>query len=425
MDFLEQFAFLLDSTEFEICLYGGRGSGKSRAIAQYLLIEGMKGKMRVFCCRQFQTSIRQSVYTELSQVIEEHDLKFYTIKRDTIEGRNGTEFFFKGLERDPDSVKSVSYVDAVWIEEAQAISEVSLRYLMPTIRGGSHWKPGRKFVVFNPREETDPIWKRYFGEAGPPTRSIVHESNFRDNIFCDEGFLQEAADEKRRDPAMYEHTFEGKLLQMTDDVIYRNWSEGILDDFVEGCDQFVGLDFGFAESPTAAVSMYIIPGKHRDTLYINEEAVVKRANLKEIPALLKGLPEDHPNRESFVGLKAVRDGIMISADPENSGAIGYLIDEGLNMRRAKKGPGSLEDGINFVRSFDIVVHPSCKTVLEELRMYRYERRKSDNQIMRKPIKAFDHTLDAIRYAIESLMKVKKKQQLTSNVMGLKLGVINS
>ena len=422
MDFLRQFSFLLNSTELEICLHGGRGSGKSRAIAQYLLLEGMKGKMRIFCCRQFQTSIRQSVYTELSQVIEEHDLNFYSIKRDAIIGENGTEFFFRGLERNPESAKSTAYVDAVWIEEAEAISEVSLRYLMPTIRGGNHWKPGRKFVVFNPREESDPIWQRYFGEAGPPTGSIVHESNYRDNIFCDKGFLQEAEDEKRRDPAMYEHTYEGKLLKLTDDIIYRNWSEGDLDDFIEGCEQFVGLDFGAADSPTAGVASYIIPGKRRNTLYIREEVVGKRIPIEELPALLKG---GEGRDAAFVGLKAVRDGVMISADPENTWAIRYLNDRGFNMRKAVKGGGSVNDGIDFVRSFDIVIHPSCKTVLEEIRLYRWDRNKLDGSFKKTPIKKHDHTMDAIRYSIETLMRLDKKRDLSSNVMGLKLGVINT
>ena len=423
VDFLEQFAFLLNSTAREICLHGGRGSGKSRAIAQYLLIEGMKGKMRILCARQIQVSIRQSIYTELCQIIEEHDFSFYTIKRDAIIGKNGTEFFFKGLESNPASIKSVSNVDAVWLEESESISEVSLRYLIPTIRGGSYWPSGRIFVVFNPREETDPIWQRYFGEAGPPTGAIIHESNYKDNIFCTKEWIQEAEDEKRRDPAIYDWQYMGKLLKLTDDVIYRNWSEGILDDYIEGCDRFVGLDFGAAESPTAAVASYIIPGKRRNTLYIREEAVGKRITIEELPLLLRGVDEEHPDYGRFVGLNAIRDGVSISADPENTWAIRFLNDRGFNIRKATKGAGSVEDGINFVRSFDIVVHPSCETVLQELRLYRWDRRKADGEIMRKPIKAHDHTMDAIRYSIETLMRLSKKREITTKVGGINLGAI--
>jgi len=116
-------------------LYGGRGGGKSYAIADQLLIDGIQGPQRILCAREYQASIKDGVHRLLADRIEHWGLTgFYDIQRDTIIGRNGTAFIFRGVRHNVQSIKSMSGLTRVWVEEAQTVSEESWRILIPTVR---------------------------------------------------------------------------------------------------------------------------------------------------------------------------------------------------------------------------------------------------------------------------------------------------
>ena len=87
--------------------YGGRGGGKSWAFATALLIQGMQRPLRVLCAREYQNSIADSVHKLLCDVIERCGWDgWYTITKDRITGRNGTEFIFSGLHHNVQEIKS-------------------------------------------------------------------------------------------------------------------------------------------------------------------------------------------------------------------------------------------------------------------------------------------------------------------------------
>jgi phage terminase large subunit len=78
-------------------LIGGRGSGKSWAVADYLLVRGISEPIRVLCTREYQTSIKDSVHKLLSDRIEALGIgNLYNVTEAAIRGYNGTEFIFKG-----------------------------------------------------------------------------------------------------------------------------------------------------------------------------------------------------------------------------------------------------------------------------------------------------------------------------------------
>lgn len=108
----------------------------------------------VLCAREFQNSITDSVYKLLTGTIEKFGLQGFEIRRDGIGHVNGSNFIFRGLHDNIQSIKSIEGIDVCWVEEAQTISKASLTTLIPTIR-----KPNSTLIfTWNPLTSHDPIW---------------------------------------------------------------------------------------------------------------------------------------------------------------------------------------------------------------------------------------------------------------------------
>ena len=136
------------------CYSGGRASGKSTAVAQSLILRASIQPITVLCAREFQNSITDSVYKLLTNTIEEFGLQGFEIRRDGIGHVNGSNFIFRGLHDNIQSIKSIEGIDVCWVEEAQTISKASLTTLIPTIR-----KPHSTLIfTWNPLTSHDPIW---------------------------------------------------------------------------------------------------------------------------------------------------------------------------------------------------------------------------------------------------------------------------
>ena len=187
--------------------YGGRSSGKSTTVATILAIKATAKPLRILCCREYQNSIADSVHKLLSDVIQKYNLPGWDIGREYIRNRNGSEFTFKGVKGNTQSIKSMESFDICYVEEAASISNESLEILLPTIR-----KAGSYFVfVWNPLTEFDAIWERLF--KNPDERTYVKKVNSTDV----EGLLSEeiiAEREKMRNenPELFLHVWEGMPL---------------------------------------------------------------------------------------------------------------------------------------------------------------------------------------------------------------------
>ena len=135
------------------CYHGGRSSAKSTTVGSVLDAFGTNAKKRILCCREVQNSIAESVHKLLADQIIKYKLPGWEITRETIRNRNGSEFIFKGLRGNAQSIKSLEGIDICWVEEAQTVSTESIDILIPTIR-----KQGSFFIwTFNRLAENDPV----------------------------------------------------------------------------------------------------------------------------------------------------------------------------------------------------------------------------------------------------------------------------
>ncbi|MEI6422641.1 MAG: PBSX family phage terminase large subunit, partial [Lentisphaerota bacterium] len=244
--------------------YGGRGSGKSWSIAQYLICMALSQPLKILCTREFQNSILESVYSLLKGIISRYKLgQWFNCKLNTIECYNGSVFIFKGLAHNIESVKSTEGIDLCWIEEADKVSQTSWDTLIPTIR-----KPNSKIIVtFNPTNEDDPVYSMFI--TSPPGDAVVQKVNYNDNPHFPAVLEKEMLHLKATDYEKYMHVWEGQLRTISDAQVFKN--KFVVDTFDSkemGIENFYhGMDFGFANDPSAVVRLFI---KGRD-LFIEHE----------------------------------------------------------------------------------------------------------------------------------------------------------
>jgi phage terminase large subunit len=368
--------------------YGGRGGGKSWAIARALLVIGANRKTRILCTRELQKSIGDSVHKLLSDQIQSLNLSsFYTVTRANIVGLNGTEFIFGGLRTNISEIKSLEGVDICWVEEAQKVSEESWRVLIPTIRkeGSEIW------LSFNPDSVDDPTYKRFIIQ--PPDEALTVKINYNDNKWFPDTLRREMEYDKRNDYENYLHVWEGNPRTYTDAQIFKGkFTVDVFEcpigrDGAPAVPLYFGADWGFSVDPTALVRCYI----NDDCLYIEHEAYGVGIDIDVTPELFAKVP----GAERY----------MITADSARPETISYMIKRGFKMRGSVKGKGSVEDGIAFLRSFKkIIIHERCVHALDEFKKYSYKIDRLTGDVLPDIVDAHNHIIDALRYAVEKLMR---------------------
>ena len=230
------FTPLLESDKRYRIAVGGRGSGKSMTVATMCILEAIQGK-RILCCREFQNSIAESVHSLVAALIDQLGVRGFTITRDRISHSSGGEFIFRGLSRNIESVKSLFGVNVVWVEEAQTISEESLRVLTPTIR-----EAGSYFIMCaNPRSQADPFTETFLkgrdgqlrtgeGVFEDELHTIVMVNYDRNPFFPKELDLERQRDRRTLSSAMYAHVWEGFTLDEVDNsLILADWFDAALE----------------------------------------------------------------------------------------------------------------------------------------------------------------------------------------------------
>ena len=364
---------------------GGRGSGKSHFFAD-LAVETMiyNPSYNFVCIREIQKSLKFSAKKLIEDKIREFgvshlfDITLTEIRR---VGGSGIMIFQGMQDHTADSIKSLEGFNIAWVEEAQSISARSIELLLPTIRA----QDSEIWFSWNPRLETDPIEVIFKNETDD---AICIHVNYTQNPFLPDTLLNEAERHLRTNPDTFGHVWLGEYLKRSEALVFKD-KYRVEELNTYGWEHsFIGMDFGFSQDPNAVVKVWI-----QDTiLYIEREAYGIETEINDLHYLIDKVDKDANRR-------AIR---CDSARPET---ISYLKNHGYPFcESVHKGKGSVEDGVGFIRSFDIVIHPSCKNIINEFGNYSYKIDKLSGDITPILIDAYNHGIDAIRYAIEPLMK---------------------
>jgi phage terminase large subunit len=341
-------------------------------------------KRRSVCVREIQKSLNQSVKRLLETKIQDMNAgAYFEVQDAVIKSRKGDgAIIFQGMQNHTaDSIKSLEGYDCAWVEEAQSLSQTSLDLLRPTIR-----KPDSElWFTWNPRQQSDPVDFLLRGPE-PPKDATVLKVNFGQNPWFPDVLKEEMEYDKRRDPDKYTHVWMGSYLTNSSSRVFKNW---VIDDFEAPSDAIhrLGADWGFAVDPTTLVRCHIIGRK----LYIDHEAYMVGCEIVNTPELFMQVPE----AEKW----------PIVADSARPETISHMRKNGFpKIMTAIKGPKSVEEGIEFLKNYDIVVHPRCTHTIDELSLYSYKQDPLTGRILPVLEDKKNHVIDALRYACEGIRR---------------------
>jgi phage terminase large subunit len=382
-------------------LYGGRGGQKSWAVADYLIARAASEKLRILCTREIQNSIKDSVYRLLCDRIAALGLEaYFIIQADSIKSITGSEFLFKGLRMNIQEIKSTEGIDICWVEEATKVSEASWIILIPTIRK----ERSEIIVTFNPELESDPAWQRFV--VHPPPNAVVEEVSFADNAYFPDVLRVEMEYCKRTDKDAYEHIWLGKLKGYSDALIFKDKIFIEEFDIPELQEMHYGADFGFSVDAMWMGRMFV----KDNCLYISDEVYGVGIENTELHKYWSKVPDSHiwPIKAD----SARPDTISMLQKPftDKDGKV-YA---GFRVVGARKGAGSIEDGIAYLRGFEkIIIHPRCPGARNNYENYRWKQDRITGEILPVPIDKSNHAIDGSRYALENLMQSREAEVYVS------------
>ena len=384
LDTPEVFEPLLQPARYRAA-WGGRGSGKSHFFAELLVEESLRRRVDIVCLREVQKSLKFSVKKLIEAKIEALGVAdYFEVQQEQIRSKRGGVMIFQGMQdHTSDSIKSLEGFGIAWFEEAQSASQRSLDLLRPTIRA-----PGSElWFSWNPNLETDPI-DRLLRGAKPPPDAVVVKSNYRDNPWLPAELKAELEYDRQRDPDKFAHIWLGEYQRNSEARVFRNWT---VEEFTraEGTVHRLGADWGFSVDPSVLVRCSIDGNR----LYVDYEAWQVGCEIVNLPELFMAVPE----AEKW----------PITADSARPETISHMQRNGFpRIRSAIKGPKSLEEGVEFLKSFDIVVHPRCQHLIDELTLYSYKTDPLTGDVLPLLADKDNHVIDALRYALEGARRAR-------------------
>lgn len=376
---------------------GGRGSGKTRtfalmtAVRAYMAAEqGQSGV--ILSAREHLNSLADSSMEEIKQSIRAVPFldAYFEMGENYIRTRNRlVSYVFAGLRHNLDSIKSKARILIAWVDEAETVSEVAWQKLLPTVREDE----SEVWVTYNPERMDSPTNKRFGNPEiiDDDTGQVIGRCvvmNYSDNPWFPHVLeLERRQDKKNLSPEKYEWIWEGAYLEMSEAVVFKGKFE--VQDFAPDLRNwhgpYQGLDFGFANDPTAGVQCFI----NANILYIYRDFSKVELELDDTARYaLHHIPDF--------------DKYPIIADNARPESISHLKRKGLpRIEACKKGKGSVEDGIAYIQSFDkVIIHPSCTATIQEFKTYSYKTDKLTGEVLPILLDENNHNLDALRYALE-------------------------
>lgn len=378
---------------------GSRASKKSKTTALWYITNMMKypGANTLVVRKTFRT-LKDSCFTELKWAINKLQVQnYWKITESPLEMTyipTGQTIYFRGLD-DPLKVTSITVnvgsLCWMWIEEAYEImKEADFDILDESIRGQVEEGLFKQITLtFNPWNEHHWIKHRFF-DAAPDPDILVLTTNYMCNEFLDAADKKVFETMKKNNPRRYRVAGLGDW-GIVEGLVYENWEEKEFDmeiiKKIAGIRSGFGLDFGYTNDPSALFcGMVDLKAK---VIYVFDEMYKQ------------GMSNEAIHQEiTKMGYRKER----IRADSAEPKSIDRLRELGLsNIKAARKGKDSVNNGIDYIQDFKIIIHPRCVNFLTEISNYTWDTDKFGKKI-NKPIDDFNHLLDAMRYGMEEFIK---------------------
>ena len=386
----------------EYWLSGGRGSGKSSFASLEILLGLMREpRAGAIIYRKVADTLRDSVYAQMLWAIDRLGLAGQWQARlspmELVHRETGQRILFRGAD-DPQKSKGVrlrdGYFRFLWFEELSEFDGIdAIRTIKASILRACGEGPNARTTVlctYNP-----PVspwhWVNREATAPPPTR-MQHHSDYRDMPpqWLGDSFLAEADALRTRNPRAWRQMYLGEVTGTGGQVFENVRLRPLPREEWEGLPTYSGVDFGFATDPDAFVRCAF--DRKRRVLYVVDEFAALGLLIERLAAAIRP--------------RAAGD--VITCDSAEPRSIAGLRACGLRVTAARKGPDSVGHGLKWLQTLAaIVIDPArCPLAAGEFSRYEYDRDRSGHVLPRYPDHD-NHTIDAVRYAMESVSGMKK------------------
>ena len=384
---------------YRVCK-GSRASKKSTTTALNIIKRMMEyPDANTLVVRKVFRTLKDSCFTQLKWAIHRLGVDaHWEVKESPLEMTyrpTGQKIYFRGLD-DPLKVTSITvehgYLCWCWIEEAYEISnEKDFDMLDESIRGAIPPETGlfkQITLTFNPWNEHHWLKARFFDRPDPQVLALT--TNYLCNEWLDAADLLVFETMKKNNPRRYRVAGLGDW-GIVDGLIFENWEERAFSveeiRKVPGIKSAFGLDFGYTNDPAALFCGLV--DKATKTIWVFDEIYKTGMSNENIADAVK--------RAGYAKER-------IRADCAEPKSIDRLYTLGLiHIRESRKGRDSVNNGIDFIQDYHIIIHPKCVNFITEISNYTWDTDTKTGKRLNIPIDDFNHLMDAMRYALEDIL----------------------
>ncbi len=371
---------------------GGKASKKSSTTALWYILHLMKyPEANLMVIRNVCRTHENSTFAQLKWAIRRLGVEhLWQATRSPLElcyKPTGQRVLFRGMDR-VDKLASTTVEQGVicwvWVEEAFEIhSEEDFNKLDLSMPRGEVKPPLFKqtTLTFNPWSDKHWLKARFFDHPHPDVLAIT--TNYLCNEFLDDADRAIYEDMRIRSPRRYAVAGLGEW-GVEEGLVFERWRVERVDKAAlpPKCHHIFGLDYGYANDPTAFIAAAVDTDGRR--LYIYDEHYETRMLNSDIARML---------RQKGVHKERIR---ADSAEPKSNDELRRL---GIHrIAPAIKGPDSILNGIARLQEYEMVVDPCCRHTVAELSAYCWEKDTGGRPVNR-PADRDNHLMDALRYAM--------------------------
>ena len=381
------YPYLLDYQYRYNVFYGGRASGKTKFIMQKLLIKGLKEKRTILLMRKQTTQLRDSVWKEILQVIDDFHLsQFFTVNKTEFRITcliNGTEFKCLGLD-EPEKIKGFADISDVFLDEVTGFNQEDVELIDGTLRSPKFKLPLQMYFSFNPISKANFVYK-YFGfDTGiTPPNTFILKSTYLDNPFLGENVAERYEALKQRDYRRWQIEALGDFVSL-DKLVFQNYKVEEFDHTKINGTLLCGLDYGFVNDISAFVASLL--DEENKKIYVFKIWGDTNKTNDELSNIIKSM--------------GFSKSIIIADCAEQKSIEEMKRDDILRIKPSVKGADSIIHVRQKLQQYDIIIHPSCEGIITEFENYSWQKDKQSGEYINKPIDSFNHYIDALRYSLQ-------------------------
>ena len=380
---------------------GSAGSGKSYTIAQKIIIRCCREPIRVVVCRRYGTTLRNTCFSLLKEILTKWKLTPYVKIRETdmnIRFPNGSEIILMGLDEET-KLLSLNNVSTIWVEECYEVPQPILEQLNIRMRGQAANQ--QLLCSWNPISKNSYLYD--FTVVNPPENSIYIHSTYKDNPFLNAEYIAALDEMEVRNPSKYRVYGRGEWGVDSEGLVITNWKAEDFDSIelaALGYEHRAGCDLGWIDPSAVIDTLY---DKENKTIYVFNEFYKSGCQLEELANAIKDM--------NLTRTKLYVD----AAEPRT---IQYFRQQGINAIACAKGKDSVKTGYQFLQDHLIIVHSSCQKLITELENFSYIKSKQTGEWTEDTTHEWSHAIDALRYGYADIYTNTKLKTISKSALGL-------